>query len=428
MCAVHYCTSCCFRGCTPPLLGSPLLQRLEGPCRTCLLLLWGTPSWQTATTSFCCPSRLCAGSLVPDSSTLLQQLAGSDQIHLLLQRGIRVVGGYMSPVNDAYTKPGLLPAAHRLQMCRAAASTHPRLMVDPWEAAQPEAQRSLLVLRRVEAALLQAQQQVAQQSAAAAAHVALPASDASQPGAALQGAAEGSLSPQGGSSGGVAAVSQPAPEAATALQATDGACAAVRRSSSSRPAASPIVKLRSPFSNIPAWESTGGAEQAQAAAGSDSSCPPALHSSPSSDTDRVERGDLPQRPALGSSEEQAGVLPNRPGLESSTRAPGVLRSGSFLHNLADLEARHSAQLSARQVSSFMRRLRQDALGDCNTVLVGAQWGVHQSGCRCLQSSLTECRCACWCAANSFPGELAWVQAWVQATATLMDRVIVPSVR
>eukprot|EP00891_Asterochloris_glomerata_P001263 jgi/Astpho2/1263/fgenesh1_pm.00023_%23_12_t len=66
----------------------------------------------------------------------------------LRERGILVVGGYMSPVNDAYIKPELLPAAHRLQMCRAAASTHPRLMVDPWEAAQPEAQRSLLVLRR----------------------------------------------------------------------------------------------------------------------------------------------------------------------------------------------------------------------------------------------------------------------------------------
>ena len=174
--------------------------------------------------TFCCFSRpFLYGLLSTYSSTLLQQLAGADCTCLLLQRGLPVVGGYMSPVNDAYTKPGLLPAAHRLQMCRAAASTHPRLMVDPWEAAQPEAQRSLLVLRRVEAALLQAQEQVAQQRAAAATHAALPqtTSDASQPAAAPQGTAMSSPSPKGGSSS-VAADSQPAPEVATALQATDG--------------------------------------------------------------------------------------------------------------------------------------------------------------------------------------------------------------
>ena len=160
-------------------------------------------------------------------------------------------------------------------------------------------------------------------------------------------------------------------------------------------------------------------EQAQAAAGAGAgpSWPPALHSSPSSDTDRGERGDHPKRPEakLGESQEQARVLPSKPGLDSSTHAPGVLRSGSFLDNLADLEARHSARLTARQVSLFICRLRQDSLGDHETVPIGAHcpsvWVQGPAVC-----SQGNCQCACWCAADSFPGELAWVKAWGQATA------------
>ena len=376
------------------------------------MLPFGVPQLTATTLSAASAGHSCEGSCSPTAVRCCSSWQGTDHTHLLLQRGIPVVGCYMSPVNDAYTKPGLLPAAHRLQMCRAAASTHPRLMVDPWEAAQPEAQRSLLVLRRVDAALLQAQQQVAQQSAAAAVHAALPhtASGASQLAAALQGAAEGFHSPPGSSGGGFIADSQLIPEAAAALQATDGTCAAVRRSASLRPAAFPISKLESPFSNVPAWDSTAEVEQAQAAASAAPSCPPALHSSPSSDADRGEREDHPSRPEaeLGGSGEQTRVLPGRSGLDSSSCAPGVLRSGSFLDNLADLEARHSEQLNARQVSLLWRGLRRDALCDPTTVPVDAQLTAHRFGCRRLQSSLRECQCACWCTADSFPHELAWV--------------------
>ena len=162
-------------------------------------------------------------------------------------------------------------------------------------------------------------------------------------------------------------------------------------------------------------------EQAQAAAGAGAgagpSWPPALHTSPSSDTDRGERGDHPQRPEAksGGSQEQPHVLPSRPGLDCSTRAPGVLRSGSFLDNLADLEARHSAQLTARQVSLFMFRLRQDSLGDHETVPIFAQRTAHQFGSRCLQSAL-RATVNVSAGADTFPGELAWVKAWGQATA------------
>ncbi|GAA5942165.1 nicotinamide/nicotinic acid mononucleotide adenylyltransferase [Sporobolomyces koalae] len=49
-----------------------------------------------------------------------------------------VVGGYLSPVNDAYAKLGLASATHRVNMCQAAVTdTSDWLMVDPWEARQP---------------------------------------------------------------------------------------------------------------------------------------------------------------------------------------------------------------------------------------------------------------------------------------------------
>ncbi|GAA6016069.1 hypothetical protein JCM11491_000658 [Sporobolomyces phaffii] len=49
-----------------------------------------------------------------------------------------VVGGYLSPVNDAYAKLGLASAGHRVNMCTAAVNdTSDWLMLDPWEARQP---------------------------------------------------------------------------------------------------------------------------------------------------------------------------------------------------------------------------------------------------------------------------------------------------
>ena len=67
-----------------------------------------------------------------------------------LQAGHLVLGGYLSPVNDAYRKPGLLPAKHRIAMCQLAAAGSDLTMVDTWEAAQNEAQRSLTVLQRIQ--------------------------------------------------------------------------------------------------------------------------------------------------------------------------------------------------------------------------------------------------------------------------------------
>ncbi|KAL3422080.1 nicotinate nucleotide adenylyltransferase [Phlyctema vagabunda] len=46
-----------------------------------------------------------------------------------------LMGGYLSPVSDAYKKSGLAPAVHRLRMCELAVD-QTWMTVDPWEAIQ----------------------------------------------------------------------------------------------------------------------------------------------------------------------------------------------------------------------------------------------------------------------------------------------------
>lgn len=50
-----------------------------------------------------------------------------------------IIGGFLSPVSDAYKKPGLARAKDRIQMCSIAAEkTSEWLTCDPWEAIQPD--------------------------------------------------------------------------------------------------------------------------------------------------------------------------------------------------------------------------------------------------------------------------------------------------
>ncbi|KAM7250275.1 hypothetical protein ACFE04_022158 [Oxalis oulophora] len=63
--------------------------------------------------------------------------------------GYCVIAAYMSPVNDAYKKKGLISAEHRINMCNLACKTSEFVMVDPWEANQTSYQRTLTVLSRV---------------------------------------------------------------------------------------------------------------------------------------------------------------------------------------------------------------------------------------------------------------------------------------
>ncbi|XP_039041266.1 nicotinamide/nicotinic acid mononucleotide adenylyltransferase-like isoform X3 [Hibiscus syriacus] len=66
---------------------------------------------------------------------------------------LRMFGGYMSPVNDAYKKRGLVASEHRIEMCNLACKSSDFIMVDPWEAKQSSFQRSLTVLNRVKSFL-----------------------------------------------------------------------------------------------------------------------------------------------------------------------------------------------------------------------------------------------------------------------------------
>ncbi|KAI3983055.1 hypothetical protein MKX01_035336 [Papaver californicum] len=67
--------------------------------------------------------------------------------------GFCVIGGYISPVNDAYKKKGLISAEHRLQLCHLACRSSSFVMVDSWEAKQSSYQRTLTVLGRVQSCL-----------------------------------------------------------------------------------------------------------------------------------------------------------------------------------------------------------------------------------------------------------------------------------
>lgn len=66
-----------------------------------------------------------------------------------MQRGFRVLGGYMSPVHIGYGKAGLLPNESRLALCQQAVSTSDWIMVDAWETMQQGHSTTLPVLRSV---------------------------------------------------------------------------------------------------------------------------------------------------------------------------------------------------------------------------------------------------------------------------------------
>ncbi|KAK7196235.1 Cytidylyltransferase [Novymonas esmeraldas] len=61
-----------------------------------------------------------------------------------------VLGGFLSPVSDAYGKPGLRRAADRVRIAEEALRHHPGLSVDTWECQQPTYTRTLFVLQALE--------------------------------------------------------------------------------------------------------------------------------------------------------------------------------------------------------------------------------------------------------------------------------------
>ncbi|KAJ3141791.1 hypothetical protein HDU90_006136 [Geranomyces variabilis] len=59
---------------------------------------------------------------------------------------LQLLGGYFSPVSDAYNKPGLVPWQHRVAMLEAGCASSDWIMVDSWESRQKEFQRTAWVL------------------------------------------------------------------------------------------------------------------------------------------------------------------------------------------------------------------------------------------------------------------------------------------
>ncbi|KAJ3316164.1 hypothetical protein HDU76_002031 [Blyttiomyces sp. JEL0837] len=64
-----------------------------------------------------------------------------------------LLGAYFSPVSSGYKKGGLAPHHHRVRMCQLAVQDSDFMMVDDWEARQPEAQRTAVVLEHFEECL-----------------------------------------------------------------------------------------------------------------------------------------------------------------------------------------------------------------------------------------------------------------------------------
>ncbi|KAJ3052861.1 hypothetical protein HK097_005522 [Rhizophlyctis rosea] len=66
--------------------------------------------------------------------------------HVLDHLPYEVLGGYFSPVSDAYAKPGLASWQHRVRMCEMGISDSQWLMVDSWEPSNERYIRTARVL------------------------------------------------------------------------------------------------------------------------------------------------------------------------------------------------------------------------------------------------------------------------------------------
>nr|AGU68163.1 nicotinamide-nucleotide adenylyltransferase [Crithidia acanthocephali] len=66
------------------------------------------------------------------------------------QQSYAVLGGFFSPVGDAYGKPGLRSAAQRVAIIADAVRDHPDLNVDTWECTQATYTRTFYVLQQLE--------------------------------------------------------------------------------------------------------------------------------------------------------------------------------------------------------------------------------------------------------------------------------------
>ncbi|RYP12220.1 hypothetical protein DL767_011425 [Monosporascus sp. MG133] len=116
------------------------------PISTSIISFWGLDSLEQRCAWLMAQFR---GSEAETGPTCLPERLRASYLHLRMfemandyariNTQYEVVGGYLSPVSDAYKKAGLAPSIHRVRMCELAAEeTSSWLMVDPWEAIQPD--------------------------------------------------------------------------------------------------------------------------------------------------------------------------------------------------------------------------------------------------------------------------------------------------
>ncbi|XP_071948511.1 nicotinamide/nicotinic acid mononucleotide adenylyltransferase 3-like isoform X2 [Antedon mediterranea] len=78
---------------------------------------------------------LCCGSFNPITNMHLRMFEiAKDYLHRT--GNYKVLGGIISPVNDAYGKKDLIDSVHRLEMCRLALQSSDWIKVDSWECEQ----------------------------------------------------------------------------------------------------------------------------------------------------------------------------------------------------------------------------------------------------------------------------------------------------
>jgi nicotinamide mononucleotide adenylyltransferase len=89
---------------------------------------------------------LACGSFSPITNMHLRIFEDARAWFNIRDTGMEVVGGYLSPVTDAYKKKGLAHAHHRVEMCKRAVESSDWIMVDGWESSKDEYQRTRVVL------------------------------------------------------------------------------------------------------------------------------------------------------------------------------------------------------------------------------------------------------------------------------------------
>ncbi|KAJ3195312.1 hypothetical protein HK101_000502 [Irineochytrium annulatum] len=67
--------------------------------------------------------------------------------YIVDQEKFELLAGYFSPVSSSYEKEGLAAYTHRVAMCQKAVEDSDWIMVDGWEASQPEYIRTAPVLQ-----------------------------------------------------------------------------------------------------------------------------------------------------------------------------------------------------------------------------------------------------------------------------------------